>query len=97
MVRLHSSMALQAWTLIAGGIAFLGTTLVLGLLFLNGVVRRLAVLRENARRFAEGKELAAPLSGGDEIAEVDRAFHEMATSLDQQKQENEMFVYSVSA
>ena len=27
---------------------------------------------------------------------MDRAFHDMATSLDQQKQENEMFVYSVS-
>ena len=36
------------------------------------------------------------MPGSDEIAEVDRAFHEMATSLDQQKQENEMFVYSVS-
>ena len=68
----------------------------LAFVFLNGVIRRLAVLRENARRFAEGKALAPPLSGSDEIAEVDRAFHEMATSLDQQKQENEMFVYSVS-
>ena len=37
-----------------------------------------------------------PLTGSDEIAEVDRAFHDMATNLDQQKQENEMFVYSVS-
>ncbi len=32
----------------------------------------------------------------DEIAEVDQAFHDMATSLDQQKQENEIpFVYCV--
>jgi signal transduction histidine kinase len=82
--------------LIAGGIAFLGTTLALALLFLNGVIKRLAVVRDNARRFAEGKGLAPPLNGSDEIAQVDRAFHDMATSLDQQKQENEMFVYSVS-
>ena len=96
MARLRRSTVLQAWTLIGGGIAFLGTTLVLALLFLNGVIKRLAVLRDNARRFAEGKGLAPPLTGSDEIAEVDRAFHDMATSLDQQKQENEMFVYSVS-
>ena len=96
MARLHNSTVRQAWTLIAGGIAFLGTLLALGFVFLNGVIRRLAVLRENAHRFAEGKGLVAPLSGSDEIAEVDRAFHEMASSLDQQKQENEMFVYSVS-
>jgi signal transduction histidine kinase len=36
------------------------------------------------------------MAGGDEIADVDRAFHEMAASLLVQKQENEMFVYSVS-
>ena len=36
------------------------------------------------------------MGGKDEITEVDRAFHEMADNLGQQKQENEMFVYSVS-
>ena len=96
MARLRRSAVVQTWTVIGGGIAFLCATLALSLFFLNSVVRRLAVLRDNARRFAEGKGLVPPLAGSDEIAEVDRAFHEMATSLDQQKQENEMFVYSVS-
>jgi signal transduction histidine kinase len=96
MARLRASTVRQVWTLIGGGIAFLGTTLMLSFLFLNRVVKRLAVLRENARRVAEGKGLEPPLTGSDEIAEVDRAFHDMATSLEQQKQENEMFVYSVS-
>jgi signal transduction histidine kinase len=96
MGRLRRSTVRQLWTVIGGGIAFLCTTLLLSLFFLNDVIRRLAVLRDNARRFAEGKGLMAPLTGSDEIAEVDRAFHDMATSLDQQKQENEMFVYSVS-
>jgi signal transduction histidine kinase len=68
----------------------------LGFIFLDGVIKRLAILRENARRFGDGRALAPALTGQDEIAEVDRAFHEMASSLDQQKQENEMFVYSVS-
>jgi signal transduction histidine kinase len=40
--------------------------------------------------------LNPPLLGRDEITEVDRAFHDMAGHLSQQKQENEMFVYSVS-
>ncbi len=96
MARLHRSTIVQTWTLIGGGFVYLGTTLALAILFLSGVIKRLAVLRDNARRFAEGKGLAAPLNGSDEIAQVDRAFHDMATSLDQQKQENEMFVYSVS-
>ena len=82
--------------MIVGGVASLGTTLGLALMFLHSVIKRLAVLRDNARLYAEGKGLAAPLDGSDEVAEVDRAFHEMATNLDQQKQENEMFVYSVS-
>ena len=96
MTRLRKSTGRQLWTVIGGGIVFLCATLVLSLFFLHGVIRRLAVLRDNARRFAEGKGLVPPLAGTDEIAEVDRAFHDMATSLDQQKQENEMFVYSVS-
>jgi signal transduction histidine kinase len=96
MARLRNSATAQSWTMIAGGIAFLGTTLALAVLFLNGVIKRLAILKDNARLFAEGKGLAPPLEGSDEIAQVDRAFHDMATSLDQQKQENEMFVYSVS-
>jgi signal transduction histidine kinase len=96
MVRLRRSAARQVWTLVGGGVALLGATLVLALLFLNRVIKRLAVLRDNARLFATGKVLKRPLTGRDEIALVDGAFHEMATSLDQQRQENEMFVYSVS-
>jgi signal transduction histidine kinase len=74
----------------------LAATSGLAVLWLSGVTRRLGVLRENTRRLAAGLGLQAPLPGRDEIAEVDRAFHEMAVNLDQQKQENEMFVYSVS-
>jgi signal transduction histidine kinase len=96
MSRLQRSMSRQLGILVVGGIALVGTTLGLGFVFLNGVIKRLAVLRDNARRFGAGRPLSTLLTGHDEIAEVDRAFHEMASSLDQQKQENEMFVYSVS-
>jgi len=83
-------------TALLGGSAVLASTLVSALLFFQGLLKRLAVLRENAGRFAEGKELRAPMTGSDEIAEVDRAFHDMALKHSIQKQENELFVYSVS-
>ena len=96
MDRLRKSSEQQVWTLVGGGAAIVVSTLILALLFLQGVIQRLEILRDNARRFAEGKPLNPPLSGRDEITEVDRAFHDMADDLSQQKQENEMFVYSVS-
>ena len=96
MEALRESSTRQFWTLIGGGAAIVGSTLILALLFLQGIVQRLSVLRDNARRFSEGKALKELLGGKDEITEVDRAFHEMADNLGQQKQENEMFVYSVS-
>jgi signal transduction histidine kinase len=96
MNRLSRSTARQIWTTVGGGVALLAATLILALFFLASVINRLAVLRENADHLAEGRALEPPLSGSDEIALVDRAFHEMAKRLDLQKQENEMFVYSVS-
>ena len=96
MERLRASAARQVRTLVGGGAVILVSTIILALLFLQGIIQRLDVLRDNARRFAEGKPLNAPLVGRDEITEVDRAFHDMAANLGQQKQENEMFVYSVS-
>jgi signal transduction histidine kinase len=92
----RSSGARQIWTTAIGGLVMLAATFALALLFLRNVVNRLALLRDNAQRLADGKSLRAPLAGHDEIAEVDHAFHHLASSLEQQKQENDMFVYSVS-
>jgi signal transduction histidine kinase len=86
----------QFWVLLVGGLAILAGTLLLALNFFHSVIKRLAVLSDNARRFAAGQGLQPRLAGSDEVAAVDRAFHEMAESLDEKKQENEMFVYSVS-
>src|SRR5262249_36838008 len=96
MDQLQRSASRQFWFLMAGGLATLIATMALAIVLLRGMISRLNVLRDNARRLAGGAPLEKALSGDDEIAEVDRAFHEMAASLDQQKQENEMFVYSVS-
>jgi signal transduction histidine kinase len=93
---LQRSSTNQLRALAGGGVASLVVTFGLAVLFFRGITGRLAVLRDNARRFAEGKELAQPVTGSDEIAETDRAFRNMAARLHEQRRENEMFVYSVS-
>jgi signal transduction histidine kinase len=96
MEKLAHSARRQRSVLLGGGLALLAANLVLAYVFLHGVSKGLTVLRENTLRFARGETLCEPLSGNDEIALVDRAFHDMASSLQEERQENEMFVYSVS-
>ncbi len=86
----------QAALMIAGGLGSVVGTVALLVYFSRGIARRFVVLGENARRLAEGHELAAPLAGGDEIAALDRVFHEMARSIAEKDRENELFIYSVS-
>jgi PAS domain S-box-containing protein len=68
--------------LLVGGIVvgFAGTV-GLAVFFSRGISRRLAVVAENARRLAAGRELAPEVGGGDEIAQVDRAFRQMAAEI----------------
>jgi signal transduction histidine kinase len=65
--------------------------------------RRLRVLTENSQALVEGKRLAEPLTGRDEIVHLDRAFHRMADALEERSselkaanKELEAFSYSVS-
>jgi signal transduction histidine kinase len=71
--------------------------------FIVGINRRLSVLTGNAVRLAAGQPLLPPLPAGDEIAEVDRVFRQMAVSLTrttdnlhEANREMESFSYSVS-
>jgi two-component system sensor kinase len=66
---------------VAGGAAAVILTFMLALLFGRGIVGRLLVLTGNAQALAEGRALARPLAGSDEIARLDRVFHEMAAAL----------------
>jgi signal transduction histidine kinase len=93
---LRRQAAIQDAVLFGGGALAVLSTALLGYLFARGIAARLKTLAENARRIATGKELLAPLAGDDELGQLDRVFREMARSLDQKNQENEMFVYSVS-
>jgi PAS domain S-box-containing protein len=60
-------------------------------LFTAGINRRLSVLTENARRLAKEQPLLPALQEGDEIAELDRVFREMAISLERAKRDLDQF------
>ncbi len=51
------------------------------MLFRRQISRRFALLTANTQRSADGKELPPLLGGTDEIAQLDRVFHQMAASL----------------
>ncbi|HEY2158144.1 MAG TPA: CHASE3 domain-containing protein, partial [Isosphaeraceae bacterium] len=86
----------QSALMIAGALGSAVGTVALLAYFSRGIARRFGVLGENARRFAEGHELAPPLTGSDEMAALDRVFHDMARSIAEKDRENELFIYSVS-
>lgn len=86
----------QDLAILLGAVVSLATGAGLVLAFSRGFARRIGTLAENARRLAEGKALAEPIVGGDEIGQLDGVFHAMARSLKERGQENEMFIYSVS-
>jgi signal transduction histidine kinase len=81
--NLDASWQKLSWLLVSGTAAAILLASMLTLLFSGGISRRLRGLRDNAIRLAAGKELAPVLTGHDEIAELDRVFHDMAASLDE--------------
>ncbi len=60
--------------------AFIGATI-----YSKHLVGRLSLLGENARRLAQGEQLLSPVSGSDEIAELDRNFHYAAELIEAAK------------
>ncbi|HJT76050.1 MAG TPA: CHASE3 domain-containing protein [Gemmataceae bacterium] len=69
------------WLVFAGGLATFLSTGALTFGISRGLSTRLATLADNTQRLAQGKELVPPLAGTDEVARVDRAFHDMAREL----------------
>jgi two-component system sensor histidine kinase/response regulator len=80
---LDTSWQKLSWLLVAGTAGALLLASILTVLFSEGISKRLQRLRDNAISLAAGRDLAAPLTGNDEIAQLDRVFHEMAESLDE--------------
>jgi signal transduction histidine kinase len=82
----RQEMLTDSWAtldrLLVGGIATsVLFTVALSVVFSRNISGRIANLTENARRVAEGKVLTPPIDGGDEIAQLDRDFHEMARTV----------------
>jgi PAS domain S-box-containing protein len=87
--RLDASWQRLSWLLVAGTAAALLLACILTLSFSGGINRRLQRLRDNALSLAAGQALAPPLTGTDEIAELDRVFHAMAQSLEAANQRDQ--------
>ncbi|MFL9906904.1 sensor histidine kinase [Paraburkholderia sp. RL17-337-BIB-A] len=71
----------QQYALIA---AVLGSMLIwaaTAMVFARSIGRRLEVLTDNAERLGNGRQLAAPLSGSDEIAALDAVLHQTGARL----------------
>lgn len=65
-------------TLVLGGIGFNACLAVLlSIFFSRSIAARLQILTDNTSRFSRGQPLNEPLSGADEIAELDAVFHSM--------------------
>ncbi|MBY0358750.1 MAG: HAMP domain-containing histidine kinase [Candidatus Obscuribacterales bacterium] len=68
------------------------TAIVLTVFFNRNTARRLSLLVDNTNRFANGDNLAEPLGGSDEIAELDAFFHKMATTVKEASRRKQEFV-----
>lgn len=83
---LEQSRVRQQLLLQAGLLGSLVVTVLLLFVFGRSVSGRLAVLTENVHRLTVGKELAPPVRGSDEVAELDQAFRHMAQEIEQATQ-----------
>ncbi|MBX9666888.1 MAG: cell wall metabolism sensor histidine kinase WalK [Candidatus Obscuribacterales bacterium] len=57
--------------------------LALASLFFKNIVGRTNTILENSHKFSHGEQLSEPIRGHDEIADLDRAFHEMAIAVEE--------------
>ncbi len=72
----------QAKQLLYAGVAVnIILAIALVVFFMKGITSRLSVLTDNTRRLARRQPLNPVLRGTDEIADLDRVFHEMADAL----------------
>lgn len=67
--------------IVAGSVVNLILALLLTIYFNRGTTSRLIVLMKNTIALSRGQELTPEVGGSDEIAQLDRTFHDMASSL----------------
>lgn len=69
---------------------------VLAHVFSREIGRRLNVLTDNSMRLAKGDSLNAPLTGADEIAQLDKVFHGMAAALTEASRKERAVIENVA-
>jgi signal transduction histidine kinase len=69
------------WLLVGALLVNILAALLVATFFIRSVTSRLGVVVDNSDRLRQRKMLRSPLPGNDEIAQLDRAFHEMSSSL----------------
>ncbi len=62
----------------------------------TNISKRLAVVAENSAQFAKGKQLAEPIGGNDELAQLDESFHSMAKTVREVERAKQEFVAMLS-
>ncbi|CAN5297582.1 hypothetical protein BH10CYA1_BH10CYA1_28980 [soil metagenome] len=83
VVSLRTFRDLEQPVLLAAFTLSVMIAVALALFFNAGTAKRLRVLMDNSNRLARGATLSERLRGHDELAELDRVFHTMATALQQ--------------
>ena len=82
--------------LVVGLVANITLAIVLTVVFNRSTTSRLAVLMDNTERMAKGEALLPVTGGSDEIASLDRVFHEMAATIDQAARDKQELLEMVS-
>jgi|AGTN01.2.fsa_nt_gi Signal transduction histidine kinase len=82
--------------LLTGVLANIFLALTLAQFFSKQITKRVSILIENSKRLASRQPLLQPVKGTDEVAELDRVFHQMASSLALSERKRREFVEMVS-
>ena len=82
--------------LFLGLIANIIFAVVLAKFFANTITSRLSVMIDNTNKFKGGQALNPPVKGGDELASLDKSFHNMADTVLEAQQMRQTFVAMIS-
>ncbi len=96
----HIKLA-ESWNRITiglvGGVIFsIISGIGLAVLFSRGILSRVYTLKQNATRLVSRQDLAKPVEGNDELAQLDRDLYEAATALRDAEQRKQEFTSMIS-
>ena len=80
----------------AGIVTSIAITVALVLFFARGFTHRLGLLVDNYRRFGRKQPLLPTIGGDDEIADLDKNFHSMASKLAQTEERKKLYTQMIS-